>query len=271
MAVASALSVAAAVAESSAPARSEPTAAVILIGNELLSGKIADENGKHLIGELRALGVSLREIRIIPDEIDEIADCVRSLASRFDYIFTTGGVGPTHDDITLEGLAAAFGVGMVQNGTMAHHIENAFAKDKERRDAFMKMAQVPEGTTLLQSSELLWPIYSVNNVYVLPGVPEIFRRQFDAIKERFASEPFFLRTIYFRIDEGELAPTVTEACRTFPGIAFGSYPVWGQPDYRVRVTLESKDRQTVEDGYDWLLARIESEKIFKVVDGAAQA
>ena len=249
-------------------AKASPTAAIILIGNELLSGKIVDKNGAYLISELRALGVALQEIHIIADELDPISRAALALSERNDHVFTSGGVGPTHDDLTLDGLAAAFGVGLVENGTMAHHINAVFAHDEDRRSAFMKMARVPEGTSLMQNSDLLWPVYCIRNVYVLPGLPEIFRRQFDAIKDRFKSQPFYLRTIYFRVDEGELAPTVTKACREFSGVSFGSYPVWDQANYRVRVTIESKARATVEAAYKWMVERIRPDKIFKVVDGA---
>ena len=251
-----------------AEAKASPTAAIILIGNELLSGKIVDRNGAYLVSELRALGVALREVNIISDELEPISRAASELSERNDYVFTSGGVGPTHDDLTLDGLAAAFGVGLVENGTMAHHIHAVFAQDEDRRQAFMKMALVPEGTTLMQNADLLWPVYCIRNVYVLPGVPEIFRRQFDAIKDRFRSQPFYLRTIYFRVDEGELAPTVTKACRHFPGVSFGSYPVWDKATHRVRVTIESKTRARVEDAYKWMVERIRADKIFKVVDGA---
>lgn len=245
----------------------DPTAAVVLIGNELLTGKVVDENGTYLVRELRSLGVTVREVRIVPDEIEAIGRSIRQLTPEHDTVFTSGGVGPTHDDITLEGIAAAFDVALVENGTMAHHVDRVFANDPDRHSAFSKMARVPEGTTLIQSADLLWPIYRVKNVYILPGVPEIFRRQFDAIKSRFLSEPFFLRTIYFRIGEGDLAPNLMEACRAFPTISLGSYPVWDRSDYRVRVTIESKVRRSVEDAYIWLLERFGGEVIFKVVDG----
>jgi molybdenum cofactor synthesis domain-containing protein len=248
-------------------AQSAPTAAICLIGNELLSGKVTDANGPYLITELRRLGVSIKEMRIISDEVEAIAACINDLSPNHDYVFTSGGVGPTHDDITLDGIALAIGKDMVENATMAHHVNSVFAEDDERRAAFLKMAQVPEGTTLLQSSELLWPIYLVDNVYILPGVPEIFRRQFDAIKERFVSEPFFLRTIYFRIGEGTLAPTVTEACHTFAGVSIGSYPVLANSDYRVRITIESKKRGQVEDAARWLVGKFGGSAIYKVVDG----
>lgn len=244
-----------------------PAASVLLIGNELLSGKVTDQNGSFLIKELRALGVSLREVRIIPDVVETIAEAVLALSEMSDHVFTSGGVGPTHDDITLEGVAQAFGAKLVENATVAHHIHTVFKDDEDRRKAFMKAAYVPEGTTLLQCAELWWPVYRVNNVYILPGVPEIFRQQFTAIRNQFHSDPFFLRTIYFRIDEGQLAPTVTEACHRFPKISFGSYPVWKNPDYRVRVTIESKKRETVEDAYQWLSNKFAGGAIFKVVDG----
>ena len=250
---------------SSVPA---PTAAVILIGNELLSGKVTDENGDYLIRELRTLGVLLQELRVVSDEISAIAEAVKSLSERNDMVFTSGGVGPTHDDITLEGIARAFGVEIVENEGMAQHIREVFRDEPERRASFMKMAQVPMGTMLIQNAELFWPIYQVHNVYVLPGVPVIFRRQFDAIKSRFSSAPFVLKTIYLSIGEGQLASTLTTACRIFPGIAFGSYPVWGDPNYRVRVTLEAKDKNAVDDGYQWLCSEVGAEHIFKVVEGA---
>lgn len=246
-----------------------PTAAIILIGNELLSGKVTDENGKYLIGELRALGVEVRELRIIPDQLETIAKTVRALSAAVTHLFTTGGVGPTHDDVTLAGVAAAFGVELVENATMAHHIEQVFADNPDRCRAFMKLALVPEGTTLLQSSELLWPVYRVENVYILPGVPEIFRRQFDSVRDRFHSDPFYLSTIYFTIDEGQLAPGLNEACRRFPGITFGSYPVWKNSDYRVRVTIESKQRASVESARRWLVSHFRGDAIYKIVDGLA--
>lgn len=244
-----------------------PTAALILVGNELLSGKIEDRNGPYATRELRNLGVSLQEVRVIPDLVEAIGSAVAALSASSQYVFTSGGVGPTHDDITLEGIAAAFDVPLVENDAMANHIKRVFSHDQERRTAFMKMAMVPQGTELMQSADLLWPVYCVRNVYVLPGVPEIFRTQFDAIKARFLSEPFFLRTVYFRVDEGELAPTVSEASREYPGVSFGSYPVWNQPNYRVRVTIESKVRASVEEAYKWLVQRIRGDKIYKVVDG----
>ena len=244
-----------------------PTAAVALIGDEILSGKVSDENGVYLIKELRTLGVAVRELRVIADDLERIADSVRYLSGRHTHVFTTGGVGPTHDDLTLEGVAMAFDRPLVENAGMVHHITETFADRPEKKVAFLKMALVPEGTTLIQTGDVFWPVYNVENVYILPGVPEIFRRQFGAIRDRFMADPFFLRTVYFRVGEGELAPTVTEACQRFPGISFGSYPVWKNEDYRVRVTIESKERQTVDNAYRWLMDQYTGDEIYKVVDG----
>jgi molybdenum cofactor synthesis domain-containing protein len=245
-----------------------PTAGLVLIGDELLSGKVVDENGAVLIKSLRSQGVAVRELRVIADDLEAIATSVRELAASYTWVFTTGGVGPTHDDITLEGVARAFGVPLVENEGMMQQIDELFASDPVKRESFRKMARVPVGSTLLRSAEIRWPIYQVENVFILPGVPQIFRKQFEAIRDRFRAEPFFLRTIYFRIGEGGLAALVTDACDRFPGVAFGSYPVWDEPDYRVRVTIESKERDQVDSAYRWLADQFDGDEIYKVVDGA---
>ncbi|MBN1946675.1 MAG: competence/damage-inducible protein A [Bradymonadales bacterium] len=245
-----------------------PTAAILLIGDELLSGKVADENGSYLIGTLREMGVAIREIRVISDTVEAIAGCARQLSERYDHLFTSGGIGPTHDDVTLAGMALAFEVPLVENALLAHHLAALFGGDQVRQAAFLKMAQVPEGTVLIWSSGLRWPLYTYRNIYLLPGIPEIFRRQFDAIKDRFLSTPFFLRTIYYRLHEGVLAPVLTQACQLYPGASFGSYPILHEEHYQVRITVESKEKRLVEEASDWLLDHFGRESIFKVVDGA---
>src|SRR5262249_41300729 len=146
----------------------------ILIGNEILSGKIVDANASYLCRELRGLGVDVRKITVIPDDVDLIAFEVSAFSRAFDVVFTSGGVGPTHDDVTIEGVARALGVPVVRDQRLVRLLE-AFYRDRrqELNEARLKMAEVPEGAELMAGETLTFPAVLVRNIYVLPGVPEI--------------------------------------------------------------------------------------------------
>src|SRR5881409_2569553 len=159
------------------------TAGIIVIGNEILSGKVVDTNSPYLTRELRKLGVTVRRILTIPDELDEIAAAVATFHRTYDVVFTSGGVGPTHDDVTIEGVARGLGVRVVRDPGLQTRLEEAFSG--KPNDARLRMADVPEGAELLAPDPLIVPVVAIRNVFVFPGVPEIFRRKFDAIKERF--------------------------------------------------------------------------------------
>ncbi len=182
------------------------TAGIILIGNEILSGKVADANAAYLCEELRALGVNVRRITVIPDEVELIGKEVSELAQTYDYVFTSGGVGPTHDDVTIEGIARGLGVAVVRHPELAARLKGLYQERLNK--ARLKMAEVPEGAELL-AKDLYFPAVVIRNIYVLPGIPEIFREKFQAIKERFRDRPFHLRSIYVRIGEGVLAAYLT--------------------------------------------------------------
>jgi molybdenum cofactor synthesis domain-containing protein len=215
------------------------TAAIIVIGDEILSGKFAEENAAWLIGELRQLGVAVRRVEIVPDVIDDIRDAVRAAAGRYDHVFTSGGVGPTHDDVTMEGIARAFGVGVVRHPELERLLRTYYGERIEERN--LRMADVPDGATLVEADHPSWPVASIRNVYILPGVPLIFRRKFGAIRERFRLPPFHVRRLYCAAEEGALARHLDEVVAAFPQVGVGSYPRWDAPDFRVLVTLESKD------------------------------
>jgi molybdenum cofactor synthesis domain-containing protein len=145
------------------------TAGIILIGNELLSGKVADANAVYLCRELRALGVDVRRIVVIPDEVERIASEVIEFSRGFDVVFTSGGVGPTHDDVTIEGVARAFGVPVVRDPGMVAALEG-FLGD-HLNPARLRMAEIPEGAHPMTADGLVFPAVVMHNVYVLPGVP----------------------------------------------------------------------------------------------------
>jgi molybdenum cofactor synthesis domain-containing protein len=223
-----------------------PTAGIILIGDEILSGKVADENAAFLVGELRALGVAVRRIVVIPDVIDEITETVRALAGRFDHVFTSGGVGPTHDDLTMAGVARAFDTVVVRHPQLEGMLRAYFGERLEERN--LRMAEVPEGAVLVPGDGpgSVWPVVSIENVYILPGVPEIFRRKFSSIRERFRAAPYHLRCVFTSADEGSIAGDLDRVVAAFSAVQVGSYPKLDPTDYRVKVTLESKDAEAVE-------------------------
>jgi molybdenum cofactor synthesis domain-containing protein len=238
------------------------TAGIVLIGNEILSGKIVDQNAVYLCREFRQLGVDVRKISVVPDEVDLIAREVAEFSGAYDWVFTSGGVGPTHDDVTIEGVARAFGRRVVRDPGLALSLEQVY--QGRLNEARLKMAEVPEGAELLASDHLIVPVVVVGNVHVFPGVPEIFRRKFDAIKERFRERPYLLRMVFFRVGEGTLAEHINATLRSFPELLCGSYPEFTNPEYKVRVTLESKEPGYLEGALQDLLARLPADAIVRV-------
>ena len=228
------------------------TAGIVVIGNEILSGKVTDTNSPFLARELRKVGVDLRRISVIPDDLDDIERTVREFHRRFDLVFTSGGVGPTHDDVTIEGVARAFGRRVIREAGLESKLRE-FYKDKVN-EARLKMSEVPEGAELIFGGTLAFPTMKVENVYILPGIPEILQSKFLAIHDRFASDPFHLRVVYTREGEGAIAEYLNETLKQFPELLLGSYPKIGDPEYVVKLTLESKDRSYVDRALAHLMA-----------------
>ena len=238
------------------------TAGIILIGNEILSGKIKDENAAYLCRELRALGVDVRRIAVIPDEVGLIADEVATFTKAFDLVFTSGGVGPTHDDVTIEGVARAMAVPVVRHPELVAMLERYYRGTVT--EAALRMAEIPEGAELVTGGTLRFPTILMRNVYVLPGVPEIFRQKFDALRERFRDQPIHLKNVFVRIGEGTLAEYLNRLLESFPLLQLGSYPEFSNPEYQVKVTLESRDRGYLEQALGDFLARLPADAVVKV-------
>ena len=238
------------------------TAGIVLVGNEILSGKINEANAAFLCRELRALGVEVRKIAVIPDELEAIRQEVAQFAAAYDYVFTSGGVGPTHDDVTIEGVSQAMGVAVVRDAGLAALLE-AFYKGNLNA-ARLKMAEIPEGSELLAGDSLTSPAIVIRNVYVLPGVPEIFRQKFEAIKERFREAPFYLQSVFLRMGEGLLADFLNDLLKAYPLLLLGSYPEFSHPEYKVKVTLESKDREYLDRALKELVARLPRDAVVRI-------
>jgi molybdenum cofactor synthesis domain-containing protein len=229
------------------------TAGIIVIGNEILSGKTRDENSLFLAQELRDLGVDVRKIVVIPDELNLISDEVRTCSHAYDYVFTTGGVGPTHDDLTMDGIARAFAMGISRNSELAATIHQFYPSEVVEPN--LRMADLPEGARLVGKG-LAFPVVAVENVYIFPGVPEILRRKFDRIKEMFREEPYHLREVYLRADEGKIAALLHHVLERYPELLLGSYPYFDNPSYSIKLTLESKDVPYLDGAHSLLLSEL---------------
>jgi molybdenum cofactor synthesis domain-containing protein len=228
----------------------ERNCAMVVVGNEILSGKVQDSNSYFAARELRKIGVALRRVAVVPDEIRPIADEVAHCARNFEFVLTSGGVGPTHDDITIEAVAVAFGRKLVIHPELEGVIRAHF---NERIETGMKMAEVPEGAVLNAGGNLRFPTVQLENVYILPGIPQIFESKLIALAGRFATDPYFIRAIYTSAGEGTIAEYLNACLRTYPLLLLGSYPRIGDPEYRVKLTLESKDSGYLESAFNHLL------------------
>ncbi len=235
------------------------TAAIVVIGNEILTGKVQDVNAYYLCTELRELGVTLRRICVVPDEIDEIVAELHRVVPSHDYVFTSGGVGPTHDDVTMLAVARAFDQTVHRQPELEAMLRSFYAE--RLKEHHLRMADVPTGAKLIPSHDLRWPVITVENVFILPGIPEIFRRKFESVRERFRGEPFHLRVVFTRSDEPEIAPHLDATVAAFPGVDIGSYPRLDTPRYRVKVTLEARDPQLVLAAEQFLLQRLNPEML----------
>jgi FAD synthetase len=238
------------------------TAAIIVIGNEILSGKVADTNSPFLARELRALGVTLQRILTVPDEVETIAKAVGDFHRRFEIVFTSGGVGPTHDDVTMEGVALGLGRKVIRHPAIERRLREFLPADKIN-EARLKMAEVPEGSELILDARLGFPTVKCENVYILPGIPEILEAKFAALRDRFAASPYFLRVVFTRDSEGSIAEHLNVTLAAFPELLLGSYPKIGDPDYAVKLTLESKDRDYVERALAHLLRLLPPEGVVR--------
>jgi FAD synthetase len=217
----------------------EKTAGIVIIGDEILSGKFAEENARFLIGALAELGVALGRIAIIPDDLDDIAETVKRFSERFDVVITSGGVGPTHDDVTMAGIARGFGTQVVTHPRLVDMLRDHWGEGMP--PANIRLAEIPEGAELIYGQRSPWPVVCYGNVYILPGVPKLFRKKFLDIQERFRCRPTLVARIFANADEGELAPYLEATQARFAGIKVGSYPRFDEIGFRVILTLETKD------------------------------
>jgi molybdenum cofactor synthesis domain-containing protein len=222
-----------------------PTAAVLVVGNEVLSAKVRDENGPYAAAALRARGVQLSAVLTLPDQVDVLQEAVGRERQRVDWLFTSGGIGPTHDDVTLLAVARALGRDLERHAGLADHLRDVYRRrGLEVPEAALRMADVPAGTRLVGDAR--YPVLVVENVVALPGPPQFFRAQLDAFLPALAAPPFQLACLYVSLGEDRFALALDRVAQAFPDVGIGSYPRFDEADHRVKLTFEAKDLARVE-------------------------
>ncbi|WP_424967071.1 MULTISPECIES: competence/damage-inducible protein A [unclassified Dinoroseobacter] len=205
---------------------STPTAAMIVIGDEILSGRTQDKNMHHLAGELTAKGVPLVEARVISDDAETIIATVRELSGRYTHVFTSGGIGPTHDDITADAVAAAFERPIdVREDARALLAAHYAATGKELNDARLRMARIPDGASLIENPVSTAPGFTIENVHVMAGVPSVFRAMVASVLATInGGAPILSESLQVIRPESEIAGPLGDLAARYPDLSFGSYP-----------------------------------------------
>jgi molybdenum cofactor synthesis domain-containing protein len=236
------------------------TAAILLIGDELLTGKVRESNGYFLIGALRGLGAQVTELHMVSDQVERIDEALRLVKDRNEVVFCCGGVGPTHDDRTMEAVARAWGVPMAVQPEMEALLRLTYGDDTEK---WMKIAHMPEGCELVFHTPGGWPCCRMGHVYLFPGSPLYVQAHFRGLKERFTRPtPVYLATMDLHLDEGELVTLLSDAEARFVPVQIGSYPVTEEAPYKVRVTIEARELGVVSAACAWLRQRVGEDAIY---------
>jgi molybdenum cofactor synthesis domain-containing protein len=234
------------------------TAAVVVIGDEILSGRTQDSNVARLATWLNEQGIRLAEVRIVPDDVERIGEAVNALRTRHDYLFTTGGIGPTHDDITVDAIAAAFGVPVIVHPEARQILEDYYrGRPGGLTEARLRMARVPQGAELLRNPSSGAPGIKMGNVYILAGVPGIAASMMYALTGTLAGgRPVVSVTVGARAAESDVADLLRETEAAHPGVAIGSYPFFKDGGYGANFVIRSEDAELARVTGDDLAERL---------------
>jgi molybdenum cofactor synthesis domain-containing protein len=225
-----------------------PTAAMIVIGDEILSGRTRDSNMHHLAGELTRAGIDLREVRVVADDHDAIVAAVKALAAAFDHVFTSGGIGPTHDDITAEAVAAAFGVpiGVREDARallQAHYDRQGLVLNEAR----LRMARIPDGATLIDNPVSAAPGFTLGNVHVMAGVPQVFETMVASVLPLIkGGAPLLSQSLRIARGEGDIAGPLALLAARYPQLSMGSYPFVKDGVYGANIVIRGADGAAVD-------------------------
>jgi molybdenum cofactor synthesis domain-containing protein len=234
-------------------AEKTPTAAVLIIGNEILSGRTQDVNLNYIAQKLTSIGVRLSEARVVPDIEDEIVDALNALRKRYTYVFTTGGIGPTHDDITADSVGKAFGVPVTENPEARQRLENYY-KERGVNAARLRMARTPEGASLIDNPISAAPGIHIGNVYVLAGVPDIMQAMMDNIVSTLKYGPAIHSvTVSGFVAESIVATELEDIAKRYPQLDIGSYPWVRQSRYGTALVARGTDGKAAQEAAEAIL------------------
>ncbi|WP_460272714.1 competence/damage-inducible protein A [Celeribacter sp. ULVN23_4] len=230
------------------PHTDNPTAAILIIGDEILSGRTRDANMYHLSGELTRAGIDLKEARVVPDDREVIVATVRELSAKYAHVFTSGGIGPTHDDITADCIAEAFGLHIdVRDDARALLTAHYEGRGVEFNEARMRMARIPDGATLIENPVSIAPGFSVENVHVMAGVPNIFEAMVAGLLPTITGgKPLLSQT--YRVDrpESAVAEPLGMLAQKYPNLSMGSYPFTRNGAYGTNLVIRGQDGAEIE-------------------------
>jgi molybdopterin-biosynthesis enzyme MoeA-like protein len=239
-------------------------AAALIIGNEVLTAKVRDRNGALLIERLRARGIPLVSVIMVPDAVDAIVEAVVFSRRRAQLLFTSGGIGPTHDDVTVRAVALALHRPVVHMPDLVASLRGAFG-DKPVPAEAMRLAEAPMGSRLIHGPRLKYPVLACDEIYMLPGVPELFETQLETVLEGLQGQPAVTRMVFLDAHEHELVPVLDAAAIAEPEVEIGSYPTFDpSAGYRVKVTVEHTDRSRVDAMIERLLRELPNTAVLRV-------
>lgn len=231
------------------PTAPNPTAAMLTIGDEILSGRTRDANLPHLAQALAGKGIFLREARVVPDVAAEITDAVNALRARYTHVFTSGGIGPTHDDITADAIAAAFGVAIdIREDARAVLATHYADPENELNDDRLRMARIPEGARLIENPVSKAPGFTIGNVHVMAGVPAIFQAMAAGLLPQLVGgRPLLSETVRVPLPEGRLAGPLRRLADAHPGVSIGCYPFNQAGALGANLVLRSEEASALAD------------------------
>ncbi|HZV20425.1 MAG TPA: molybdopterin-binding protein [Hyphomicrobiales bacterium] len=234
----------------------EVTAALVVIGDEILSGRTKDKNIGFIADHCTEIGIRLKEVRIVADEEDAIIAAVSELRRKYTYVFTTGGIGPTHDDITADSVAHALGLPIDVDGRAVAMLRERYA-EADLTPARLRMARIPEGADLIENAISKAPGFMIGNVIVMAGIPEIMQAMLRAVTPRLKTGPRLLsETIRINAPEGKVAGPLRDCQQAFPDVAMGSYPFSENGRYGTNLVLRATDKERLAQAKTDLIARL---------------
>ncbi|SOC25888.1 competence/damage-inducible protein A [Stappia indica] len=232
------------------------TAAFLVIGDEILSGRTKDKNIGYLAEYLTAIGIDLSEVRVVPDVEERIVEAVRELSDRYTYVFTSGGIGPTHDDITADSMAKAFGV-PIDHDPRAVEILRNFYPEGQLTEARLRMARIPQGADLIENSVSKAPGFRIRNVHVMAGVPSIMQAMLDAVAPTLKTGQRMLsETVDADLPESRIAASLREIQGAHPGVMIGSYPRSVDGRFSTQIVVRSRDEALLQQAADAVRAAV---------------